>query len=195
MELAELITRKHIENPGAHFGTSGFTARKAIMMNSKNSSKALPSGHKREDEWSEVTRGERYVIRITSEEANGTYSMLEVVADPRNGVPMHVHDNEEEHFIILEGKALIANGDSRAEVGAGASVTIGKGVHHAWCNPSDDTPLRMLVLFTPGGLEELFRKNAGTKPADMIALATKFGTRITGPALFDDLHTISSPRP
>jgi hypothetical protein len=53
----------------------------------------------------------------------------------------------------------------------------------------------MLVLFTPGGLEELFRKNAGTKPADMIALATKFGTRITGSALFDDLHTISSPRP
>jgi mannose-6-phosphate isomerase-like protein (cupin superfamily) len=121
--------------------------------------------------------------------------MLEVVADPRNGVPMHVHENEEEHFIILEGKALIANGDSRVEVGAGASVTIGKGVHHAWCNPSKDTPLPMLVLFTPGGLEELFRRHAGTEPADMVALADKLGTRITGPALFDDLHTISSPRP
>ena len=29
----------------------------------------------------------------------------------------------------------------------------------------------------------------------MIALADKFGTRITGPALFDNLFTISSPRP
>jgi len=29
----------------------------------------------------------------------------------------------------------------------------------------------------------------------MIALAAKFGTRITGPALIDNLHTISSPRP
>jgi hypothetical protein len=37
--------------------------------------------------------------------------MLEIVADPRNGVPMHIHNNEEEHFIILEGKAFIANGD------------------------------------------------------------------------------------
>jgi mannose-6-phosphate isomerase-like protein (cupin superfamily) len=164
------------------------------MMNSKNSSKAPSNGNEREDEWSEVTRGERYIIRTTSEEANGAYSMLEVIADPRNGVPMHVHDNEEEHFIILEGKALIANGDSRAEVGAGASITIGRGVQHAWCNPSEDTPLHMLVLFTPGGLEELFRRNAGTEPADMIALADKLGTRITGPALFDDLHTISSPR-
>jgi len=165
------------------------------MMNSKNSSKAPLNANERKDEWSEVTRGERYIIHTASEEANGAYSMLEVIADPRNGVPMHVHDNEEEHFIILEGKALIANGDSRAEVGAGASITIRKGVQHAWCNPSEDTPLHMLVLFTPGGLEELFRRNAGTEPADMIALADKLGTRITGPALFDDLHTISSPRP
>ena len=164
-------------------------------MNLKKSSKELANAHQREDEWSEVTRGERYIIRTTSEEANGAYSMLEVVADPRNGVPMHVHDNEEEHFIILEGKALIANGDSRAEVGAGASITIGKGVQHAWCDPSEDTPLHMLVLFTPGGLEELFRRHAGTESADMVALADKLGTRITGPALFDDLYTILSPRP
>lgn len=164
-------------------------------MNSKELSQKSSSGYEREGEWKEVTRGERYVIRTTSEEVDGAYSMLEVVADPRNGVPMHVHDNEEEHFIILEGKAFIANGDSRAEVGAGSSVTIGRGVPHAWCNPSKDTFLRMLVLFTPGGLEELFRRNAGTEPADMIALSDKLGTRITGPALFDDLHTILSPRP
>ena len=165
------------------------------MMNSKNYSKAVSSGHDREDKWSEVTRGERYIIRTTSEEANGVYSMLEVVADPWNGVPMHVHDNEEEHFIILEGKALVANGDSRAEVDAGSSITIGRGVPHAWCNPSEEARLRMLVLFTPGGLEELFRSNAGAEPAAMVALADKLGTRITGPALFDDLHTILSPRP
>jgi mannose-6-phosphate isomerase-like protein (cupin superfamily) len=141
------------------------------VMNPKNSSKEPLNDQEREDRWSEVTRGERYVIRTTSEEVNGAYSMLEVIADPRNGVPMHVHDNEEEHFIILEGKALIANGDSRAEVGAGSSVTIGRGVAHAWCNPSEDNPLRMLVLFTPGGLEELFRRNAGTEPTEMVALA------------------------
>jgi quercetin dioxygenase-like cupin family protein len=162
-------------------------------MKPKNSSKKS-SSRQRENEWSEVTRGERYIIRITSKETNGAYSVLEVVADPRNGVPMHVHDNEEEHFIILEGKAIIANGDNRAEVDAGSSVTIGRGVPHAWCNPSEETALRMLVLFTPGGLEELFRRNAGTEPADMITLADKFGTRITGPALFNDLHTISSRR-
>jgi hypothetical protein len=57
-------------------------------MNPKELSKESSSGYQREDEWSEVTRGERYIIRTTSEEANGAYSMLEVIADPRNGVPM-----------------------------------------------------------------------------------------------------------
>ena len=129
-------------------------------MNQKKSSKELLNGDQREDVWSKVTRGERYIIRTTSQETNGVYSMLEIVADPRNGVPMHVHDNEEEHFIVLEGKVLIANGDSRAEVGAGSSVTIGRGVPHAWCNLSEDVRLRMLVVFSPGGLEELFRQTS-----------------------------------
>jgi quercetin dioxygenase-like cupin family protein len=164
-------------------------------MNSKQSSKELSNGLERAEEWSEVTRGERYIVRVSSEQTNGAYSMLEIVADPRNGVPMHIHDNEEEHFIILEGKALIANGDSRAEISASSSVTIGRGVPHAWCNLSEDAPLRMLVLFSPGGLEALFRENATLEPTDKVALANKFGTRITGPALFDDLYTILSPRP
>jgi quercetin dioxygenase-like cupin family protein len=164
-------------------------------MNSNKSSKQLSNGLERAEEWSEITRGERCIIRVSSEQTKGAYSMIEVVADPRNGVPMHVHDNEGEHFIILEGKALVANGDVRREVVAGSSITINRGVPHAWCNISKDAPLRMLVLFTPGGLEVLFRQNAGLEPADKVTLANKFGTHITGPALFDDLYTIHSPRP
>ena len=165
------------------------------MMNPKESSKEPSNSHERENQWSEVIRGERYIIRISSAETKGVYSMLEVVADPRNGVPMHAHDNADDHFIILRGAAFIAHGDRRAEVAAGSSITISRGVPHAWCNLSEDAPVRMLVIFSPGGLEELFRKNAKTEPAEMIALANKFGTRITGPTLFDDLYTILSPRP
>jgi quercetin dioxygenase-like cupin family protein len=165
------------------------------VVNLKKSSKDPSNGNGRENEWSEVIRGERFIIRTSSDETNGVYSMLEVVADPRNGVPMHVHDTAEEHFIILEGKAFIANGDSRTEVAAGSSITIGRGVPHAWCNLSEDTPVRMLVIFSPGALEELFRKHAKTEPAEMVALAAKYGTRTTGPALFDNLYTFLSPRP
>ena len=82
-------------------------------------SKTLPSGHAREEEWSEITPGERYIIRTSSEETNGAYSMLEVIADHRNGTPMHVHQNEDEHFIILEGRAYFSNGGERVDLAAG----------------------------------------------------------------------------
>jgi hypothetical protein len=62
------------------------------------SSKGLPIRHHTKSEWSEVTPGERFSIRVSSEETNGAYTMLEVIADHRNGTPMHVHQNEDEHF-------------------------------------------------------------------------------------------------
>ena len=164
-------------------------------MNPKKSSKEPSNGHERENEWSEVIRGEGYIIRTSSAETNGVYSVLEVVADPRNGVPMHVHDNADEHFIILEGRAFIANGDSRVEVAAGSFITITRGVPHAWLQSFQKAPVRMLVIFSPGHSTELFRKHATTEPAEMTALANKYGTRVTGPALFDDLYTRLSPRP
>ncbi|MCA6112589.1 cupin domain-containing protein [Bradyrhizobium cenepequi] len=145
-------------------------------MKPKKSLKEPSNGHERENEWSEVIRGERYIIRTSSAETKGIYSMLEVVADARNGVPMHVHDDADEHFIILGGRAFIANGDRKAEVAAGSSITMARGVPHAWCNPSEDAPLRMLVIFSPGGLEELFRRHATTELAEMTALANKYGT-------------------
>jgi mannose-6-phosphate isomerase-like protein (cupin superfamily) len=164
------------------------------MMKPTISTKEHTIGHACMYHWQEVTPGERFIIRTPSGDTNGLYSMLEVIADPRNGVPIHVHENEDEHFIVLEGTAHIAIGDKRSDVEVGSSITVPKGIPHAWCNRSN-TPLRMLVLFSPGGIDELFRENAGRDNVDVMALADKFGTRMIGPALFDDIYTILSPRP
>jgi len=89
------------------------------------------SDHQHNDEWLQVTAGERFRIRTSVKDTQGIYTMLELIADPRNGVPMHIHQNEDEHFIILEGSLHIANGDKRFDAPAGTTVTIKKGVPHA----------------------------------------------------------------
>jgi mannose-6-phosphate isomerase-like protein (cupin superfamily) len=124
------------------------------MSNAKAFDRSAPQLS--EDGWLQTTPGERFKIRIRAEETQAAYTMLEMVADPRNGVPMHIHKNEDEHFIVLEGTLHIANGDKRLDAPAGTSVTVNKGVPHAWCNLSL-TPLRMLVIFSPGHIEGLFR--------------------------------------
>jgi uncharacterized cupin superfamily protein len=90
--------------------------------------------------------------------------MLEVVADPRNGVPMHIHTNEDEHFIVLEGTLRIANGDTTLDAQAGTAITVSKGVPNAWCNVTDG-PVRMLRIFSPGHIEGLFRETPPERAA------------------------------
>jgi hypothetical protein len=48
-------------------------------MNPNESSKEPSNRHERENGWLEVIRGERYIIRTSSAETNGVYSMLEVL--------------------------------------------------------------------------------------------------------------------
>ena len=163
------------------------------MTTQEKFSKGLPINHGSKSEWSEVTPGERFSVRVSSEETGGAYTMLEIVADHRNGTPMHVHQNEDEHFIVLEGIAHLAYGKKTADAPAGTNITVGKGIPHAWCNLSE-SPLHMLVLFMPGGLDELFRMAAKDDDLNIAALLDKFGTRMIGPTLFDNIYTIFSPR-
>lgn len=158
-------------------------------------SKAISIGHERNEEWSEITPGERYILRVSSDETNGAYSMLEIVAEYHNGTPEHVHLNEDEHFVILEGQAHFSNGGRRMDLAAGSTLTVPKGVRHAWCCTSE-TPLRMLIMFSPGGIDEMFRATAeADNDLDNFArILEKFGTWITGPALFDNVYTKASPR-
>ena len=145
------------------------------------------------DEWLQVTPGERFRIRTSAKETKGIYTMLELIADPRNGVPMHIHQNEDEHFVVLEGSLHVANGDKRFDAPAGTTVTIKKGVPHAWCNLMD-APLRMLVVFSPGNIEDLFKATAARESDDIAALAAKYGTLLVGPPLLEEIHSITSPR-
>lgn len=145
-------------------------------------------------EWLQVTPGERFKIRISSAQTMGACSVIEIVADPHNGVPLHIHNKEEEHFIVLEGTLDIAIGDRRWDAPAGTSATVKRGVPHAWCNPSD-TPLHMLVVFSPGHIEGLFRAAAGVGDVDKItAIAARYGTQLIGPPLHERVHSIYSPR-
>jgi mannose-6-phosphate isomerase-like protein (cupin superfamily) len=163
------------------------------MTASEIPTEALPNGRQGNGEWFQITPGERFKIRTSVEETEGAFAMLELVADPRNGAPMHIHMNEDEHFIVLEGTLYIANGDKTLDAPAGTAVTVRKGVPHAWCNLSE-TPLRMLLVFSPGHIERLFREVAARENDDIAAILDKFGCLIVGPALLEGVYSISSPR-
>jgi uncharacterized protein YjiS (DUF1127 family)/mannose-6-phosphate isomerase-like protein (cupin superfamily) len=144
-------------------------------------------------EWLQVTPGERLKIRVRSAQTVGAYSVLEIVADPGNGVPLLIHDREEEHFIALEGTLDIADGDGRWDAPAGTSVTVRRGaacvvqfIGHAFAHVGG---------FYAGLIEGLFSATVGVEDVDKItAIAARFGTRLVGPLLRGTARSIYSPQ-
>ena len=134
-------------------------------------------------EWLETRPGEHCLIRVSAKDTHGMYSLVEVVSDPGDGTPLHVHETEDEHIAVLEGTARIAYGDKVFDGQAGDVVTLRKGIPHAWGNRSS-APLRIAVLASPGGIEEILSLIANGNQADIPALAERFRVRIVGAAPF-----------
>jgi len=164
-------------------------------MSSNKTIESSTAYEKADDTWLQVTPDEQLRIRVTAAQTMQAYSVIEIVADPHNGVPLHVHNNEEEHFIVLDGTLDIAVGNRRWDAAAGSCVTVKRGEPHAWCNPSDNTPLHMLAVFSPGRIERLFTAAADVDDVDRIAaIAGRYGTQLIGPPLHERVHSIYSPR-
>ncbi|MDH4441003.1 MAG: cupin domain-containing protein [Rhizobium sp.] len=160
-------------------------------------SHTLPADPDTSGEWWEVTPGEKFTIRTSVKQTGGLYTMIEVTAESRNGVPLHTHANEEEHFIVLEGRVHLTNGDQSLSLSAGDSATVKRDTPHAWCNLSD-SDARMLIIFSPGDMEEAFRLIGSIDDGDLAAIAESAksgGSTIVGPPPFENIYSVMSPRP
>jgi uncharacterized RmlC-like cupin family protein len=97
-------------------------------------------------------------------------------------------DAEVDHAIatlalVVEGTARVLYGDKTFDATAGTVVSLARGIPHAWGNPTD-TPLRLVITSTPGGVEEVLRLIATSgDQLDLAALADKHAVRLIGPPL------------
>jgi mannose-6-phosphate isomerase-like protein (cupin superfamily) len=131
-------------------------------------------------EWLQTRPGERCIIRVPAAATNGAYSVVEIISRPGDGTPMHVHQNEDEHFLILEGTARVVLGDETFDAPAGMTVTLPRHIPHAWGNATNST-LRLMVTSRPGGIEAILPLLARGGDIDVTALAAKFGVRRVAP--------------
>ena len=148
-------------------------------------------------EWWEVTPGERFTIRTSVAMTGGLYTMIEVTAESRNGIPVHTHPDEEEHIIVLEGSIHLTNGDQNLVLSAGNSATVKRGEPHAWCNLSDNIA-RMLIVFSQGHKDKAFGL-IGSADDSYLPATTEpkenGESTIVSPPPFDNVFSVMSPRP
>jgi quercetin dioxygenase-like cupin family protein len=139
--------------------------------------------------------GNSFSVRLSSVESAGALTLLEVVAPPGTGPPLHVHRREAEIFYLLAGRMVYRAGDDSYELGPGASIYLPKDVPHAF-RVIGDAPARFLALTAPGGIENMYQ-DLGRAPdheglsdrpsADEIgawlAAAPRYGLEVCGPPM------------
>jgi quercetin dioxygenase-like cupin family protein len=101
--------------------------------------------------------GDTLSFKATSAETSGAYTVIEVISLPGNGPPPHLHENEDESIYVIDGEFEILLGAKTMQAEPGAFVFIPKRtVHRFRC--IGDGPGKVLLHFTPGGIEGFFRE-------------------------------------
>jgi quercetin dioxygenase-like cupin family protein len=104
-----------------------------------------------------------WIVRISGEQTGGAFSLMEVRMRGGAATPLHRHDEDDETFIVLEGRLALLVGDVRIDAGPDAVVHLAGGEVHAWRVESDEA--RFLILATPE--HEAFYR-ACSKPAESL---------------------------
>ena len=93
---------------------------------------------------------------VSADETHGQVVALAVDMPPGLHVHPHTHDDAEQLHVVVSGTLTCRVGDERFRVGTGGTVCLPRGVEHELWNETDDD-VRMVDLYTPAGIEEMFR--------------------------------------
>jgi quercetin dioxygenase-like cupin family protein len=132
-------------------------------------------------------------FKARGEQTGGRLTAAENVIAPGDGPPLHTHDAEDEFWWVIEGRLRFKLGDEIAETETGSFVFVPRGTPHAFQN-AGDAPARLLVMFTPSGMERFFDEFAALPAGASTAEAF---SRIGGPVGMDVIGpplAVSYPR-
>ena len=125
--------------------------------------------------------GDEVTVLLSAAETGGKYSMFSMISPPGGGPPPHFHQNEDEWFWVMEGRAEFFKEGAWTAVPTGTAVYTPRGVVHSFRN-AGDTPLRMVMQTAPSGFETFFARCADefakSSPPDMgriVAIAAEHG--------------------
>jgi mannose-6-phosphate isomerase-like protein (cupin superfamily) len=124
--------------------------------------------------------GEQVSVCVRGADVGGAYTILQSLIVPDGAVPVHIHQNEDEVFHIIEGCLHFQIGKAEFDASRGATVVVPKGAAHAWRNMTDGRVLA-LVVFTPGGIDRMFDEIAGRPFTELEAIARRYGTIVVAP--------------
>lgn len=111
--------------------------------------------------------GELLTLKVTNADSNGKFSVIELVAQPGGGPPLHTHPSSES-FTVLEGEFEFTGLDHGQpytfHARPGDTVFIPAGAPHTY-RATGNSPGRTMLVLSPGTEMERFFAEAGVRIA------------------------------
>jgi mannose-6-phosphate isomerase-like protein (cupin superfamily) len=132
----------------------------------------------------DFANGNRVEVKIGEAQSDGRLTFIEGTHRPRTGPPLHIHDDCDEIFYVLEGSYEINCGERIFDACPGTFVFVPRGTSHRF-EPGNEGG-RMLLLYSPGGFEGYFEERhreemqhgGGLRPGRIDSLGRKYGMRL-----------------
>ncbi|HKS49825.1 MAG TPA: quercetin 2,3-dioxygenase [Amycolatopsis sp.] len=128
------------------------------------------------------------------EQTNGAYAIFEMLGPPGDEVPLHLHTDEDEAFLLSEGQMTVWVGDQKRVLEQGDYALMPRNVPHCY-RVSSDHQAHWLAITSPAGFEGYVREIAAPATErrlpdqvelgpEMLAklgeIAMKYGVRFLG---------------
>jgi quercetin dioxygenase-like cupin family protein len=101
--------------------------------------------------------GDTVTIKVTGEDTDGAYTVLQTVSPPQGGPPLHVHHREDEAFYVLEGEFEVQCGENKIRAVPGSFIFAPREIPHTIRNIHSGSS-KVLVIVTPAGIEKFFEE-------------------------------------
>ena len=98
--------------------------------------------------------GGLYEVKVAGDETGGAATIIEMTLPVGTGPPPHTHPGGESVY-VLEGRLRYNIDGDVVEGGPGSFFYIPAGVVENF-EPIGDGPTRLLVIYTPGGIDKFF---------------------------------------
>ena len=135
--------------------------------------------------------GGSLVIKASGEQTHGKFAAVEFRGPRGFGSPIHIHSDDDEFFVVLEGEVRFRLGEEDVVLGPRSFVHGPSGTAHGFTLNSDEA--RVLLFFGPAGVEEFFAEAAAyvesvppgeaPDPKIMGEIAARHGQQNIGPPM------------
>ena len=133
--------------------------------------------------------GDEIIVKVSSLDTDGAFTVFEGKIPPRHGPPLHMHHAEDETFRVINGEFLFEVDGQEIYAGPGATVYAPRGSRHTFQNIGA-TPGRLVTIAVPGGLDTFFEefeaavpRGAEVDPAKVAPIFAKHRLELLGPPL------------